>query len=169
LYVREISRLIKEDPTNVSRELDKLKHEGVFVSEKKGVQKYYSLNPNYPLMAELRSIVSKTIGIEHELAAVIKKTSGLDAAFIYGSYARGEDSGESDIDLFIIGKPGVDALVAQLNKAEKKIGREINYRLYSREDFKKAWHEKNSFVISVLKNRKIFLKGDESGIAKIKK
>jgi hypothetical protein len=56
------------DPANVSKELRQLETEGLFRSEVNGRQKYFQLNRDYPLFAELRSIVSKTIGAPSLLA-----------------------------------------------------------------------------------------------------
>ena len=49
---------------------------------------------------------------------------------------------------------------------QKKIGREINYRFFSEADFKKALKEKNSFIINIIKNKKIFLIGHEKDFRK---
>ncbi len=47
-YVRELASLLGVDPTNLSRELHRLEVDGLFRSELRGNQKYYSLNPKYP-------------------------------------------------------------------------------------------------------------------------
>lgn len=64
LYLREIAAKIHVDPANLSREFRALEKEGVFVSEKKGLQKYFSLNRNYPLYEELKAVILKTAGYQ---------------------------------------------------------------------------------------------------------
>jgi predicted transcriptional regulator with HTH domain len=59
-YVRELSRLINEDPGNLSRELKKLEDEGLYISAVKGRVKFFSLNKRYPLFKELKKIIFKT-------------------------------------------------------------------------------------------------------------
>ncbi len=61
LYLREIAVKIKVDPANLSRELKRLEKEGIFISEKSGLQKYFALNQKYVLYEELKSIILKTI------------------------------------------------------------------------------------------------------------
>jgi len=61
LYLREIAAKIGADPANLSRALGRFEKEGIFVSEKEGLQKYFSLRKSYPLYAELKSIVQKTL------------------------------------------------------------------------------------------------------------
>src|SRR3989338_2732927 len=76
LYLREISVLLHVDPANLSRELRKLEKEGVFLSRKRGNQKYFFLNRVYPLYQELRSIVLKTFGQKEVQAGSLIKTEG---------------------------------------------------------------------------------------------
>jgi predicted nucleotidyltransferase len=166
LYLREIARLIGEDPTNLSRELKKFEKEGIFLHEKKGNLKFFSLNKRFPLLKELRIIVNKTIGTESELSKAISRIKGINTAFIYGSYAKGNDTGESDIDLFIVGRIDTELLLEKINHLEKKIGREINYRIFSEKEYNKAINEKNSFIINILKNKRIYLTGNEEQIGK---
>ena len=58
-YVRELAVLINEDPGNLSRELRRLEAEGLYTSIFRGKEKYYSLNPDYPLFGELQSMALK--------------------------------------------------------------------------------------------------------------
>jgi predicted nucleotidyltransferase len=166
-YIRELAREIKADPTNLQREFSRLLDQGIFICEKKGNLKYFSLNDNYLFLKELKSVVSKTIGIESSLRKEIKKLSEIEFAFIYGSYARGEDKLESDIDLFIIGNIGADWIFDIINKIEKETAREINFRIFEQNNFEKNIKEKNSFILNIIKNKKIFLKGDEKDFRKI--
>lgn len=166
LYIRETARVIKEDPANLSKEFAKLERLGIFISTIQGKQKYYKLNKNYPLYNEFKNIVAKTVGMEKNLKDLIDGISGIELCFIYGSYASGEEKIDSDIDLFIAGKIQIDLLLEKINKLENKIGREINYRVFSKEDFKKAIQDKNSFILNILKRKKIFLIGDEKDIKK---
>jgi predicted ABC-type ATPase len=62
LFLREIAALLNLDPANLSRELGRREREEVFHSEVRGRQKYFSLNPRYPLYQELRSLILKTEG-----------------------------------------------------------------------------------------------------------
>ena len=168
LYVRELGRAIAKDPTNLLRELARLEKEGMFISQLRGKQKYYRLNKAYPLYKELKSIVSKTFGIEKSLAEIIESSREIKICFIYGSYAKDREKAGSDIDLFIIGeKVDIDKLLEKINKLEKKINREVNYRIYSAAEFKKAVREKNSFILNIIKNKKIFLIGNEKELRKL--
>jgi len=167
LYLSELARVIKADPMNLSRELSKLEKENIFISRMSGKQKYYKLNKNYLFYGELKNIVAKTVGVESSLTKILKGERTIKICFIYGSYASGADRAGSDIDLFVIGEASaIDSVAEKISGLEKKIGREINYRFFSEVDFKKAVAEKNSFILNIIKKKKIFLIGDETDFRK---
>src|SRR5882762_7079140 len=61
-HLRDLAARLSIDPSNLSKELRRLEREGLFRSEVSGRQKYFQLNRGYSLFAEVRGIVSKTIG-----------------------------------------------------------------------------------------------------------
>lgn len=164
LYVRELACLLKEDPGNLSKELNRLEREGIFASNLRGNQRYFSINKEHPLYNELKSMIFKTIGVEGSLRKIINETMGITASFIYGSFARDRENTASDIDLFIIGNPDEDGLIGKIETLEKNIHREINYNIYSEKEFKNRITKKDSFMLNIIKRPKIVLKGTLDGI-----
>lgn len=160
LYVREIAEILDIDAGNLSKELSRLEKMGVFASQMRGNQKYYNINKSYPLYRELRSIVFKTIGIEGGLKSILDDLDGLSCAFIYGSFAEGKEHSTSDIDLLIVGKIDEDKLIKRIDAFEKELGREINYNIYPPFEFKQRLEKNDSFIVNVVKRKKIMLQGD---------
>ncbi len=163
-YLRELERILDIPVSMIRKELLRLEYDGIFVSSRKGNLAYFYLNKSYPLYDELKSIVFKTIGIKGLLEDVLNKMKGIEAAFIYGSFAKNEENAKSDIDLFVLGKIDEDKLVTEIGKLEKVLKREINYSLYTKDDLKKKKREKDSFVSDLINSSKVFLIGDESDI-----
>ncbi len=163
-YLRELERILNFSVGNVRRELIKLENTGLFLSENKGNLVYYYLNKSYPLFKELKSIIFKTSGASKMLHNILEKFNGISQVFIYGSFAKREEKEDSDIDLLIIGKVDEDKLIEEIGKLERKLQREINYAIYGKEDFNKKKEEGNSFILDILKEKKIFLIGDENGL-----
>jgi predicted nucleotidyltransferase len=89
---------------------------------------------------------------------------GIEVAFIYGSFAKHEETAKSDIDLLIIGKIDDSRLLREINKLEEILKREINYSIFRREEFKQKMKEKDSFIKDLLKNPKIFLIGEQNDL-----
>ena len=160
-YLRELERLLDEPVGNIRRELLRWSKAGLFLREKVGNLTYYSLNKSFPLYEELKAIVSKTIGIEYILKEGLKGIESIVVSIIYGSVASGEDTGDSDIVVFLIGNPDMDELVNNVQEMEKELGREINYVLYTPEEFKRKKEARNIFIIDVLRNPKVFIIGED--------
>ena len=161
-YLRELERISGFSVANIRRELIKLEKTGLFQREKRGNLTYYFLNTSYPLFQELKSIINKTSGIPVILRESLQTLKNIEVAFIYGSFAKGEEKNTSDVDLLIIGVPEEDKLIRVLNAVEKKIQREINYAIYSRESYQKRKKERDPFIIDVITGPKIVLVGDEN-------
>lgn len=163
-YLRELERKLEIPVSIIRKELLRLKDEGVFLSEKKGNLVYFYLNTAYPLFDELKSIVRKTIGIEGLIKEAVLKLKGVKVAFIYGSFAKAKEKAKSDVDLFLMGNIDEGQLIRQLNNIEKTIKREVNYTIFSQEEYKKKKKKKDSFIVDLLNNPKIMLVGSKNDL-----
>jgi predicted nucleotidyltransferase len=158
-YVRELSSLIEEDPGNLSRELRVLEEEGLYTSVTRGRVKLYSLNKRYPLFRELKKIIFKTEGVEGSLKEIVRRVRGIWLAFIYGSYSRNKEKRTSDVDLIVVGDFSRNKFTREIRNLELKLGREINFTVYAREEFEKERKKEGGFLNLTLKGRVIVLKG----------
>jgi predicted nucleotidyltransferase len=160
LYLRQAASILDEDAGNLSKELSRLEEMGIFTSALSGKQRYYSLNQNYPLFNELKSVVFKTIGAQGALREAIAGVAGISKAFIYGSFAKGKEEAGSDIDLLLVGNFNEDSLIKKIAPLEDRLQREINYTIYSPQEFSKKSRKKGSFLNEALKTKVILLKGN---------
>ena len=156
-HVRELARMLAVDPTNLSRELAALETQGLFRSETQGRQKYYTFNKSYPLYEEMRSIIFKTVGIVGKLHSALENIEGLKEAYLYGSFARNQEDAASDIDVLLVGNPDQERLEESFRKLEKQFRREINYTLFTPQEFKKRRSRKDPFIADALRQKKINL------------
>ncbi len=160
LHVREIARLTKENINAIRRELTNLEETGLLKSSRKGNMKQYTLNKEMPLYEELASMVLKTEGVAKILKEHLDDLGSIQTAFIYGSFARHNAQLSSDIDVFIIGTISEKTLISALHDLEKQLSREINYILFTPEEFTSRKRNKDPFVVNVLKEPKVMLQGD---------
>jgi predicted nucleotidyltransferase len=156
-YLRQIARLLNKKPGVFQRDINNLVDDGIIESYYQGNNRFFKINKNYPLYQELKSIFLKTSGVQAELLKVLKGIKGIKQAFIYGSFARGEEKKDSDIDLFLIGTVDEKVLIEKLTKLETKFTREINYSLIGETEYKKKLKNKDSFLLNILKQSKIDL------------
>ena len=160
-YLHEIARLTGHPAQNIRRDLLPLVKDELFKKECVGNLTFYHLNQEYPLYSELKNIITKTVGVEMFFKDALKNISGIQIAFIFGSFASRKEKGSSDIDLFILGEPAKDDLIKAISGLENEINREVNYVIYSKKIFQKKKKDHNSFIESLMKNPKIFLIGKE--------
>ncbi len=92
---------------------------------------------------------------------------GLEVAFIFGSVARGAETQGSDIDVLIIGPVDFGAVIDALHPAQKRLVREVNPKVFSSREWKVKVRERDPFITDVLSKKKIFLVGDEHGLAEL--
>ena len=163
-YLRELERLLDESVGNIRREIFRWSKAGLFLRERVGNLTFYSLNKSFPLYEELKAIVSKTIGIEHTLREGLKGIKRIGIGIIYGSVASGEDTGNSDVDVLLIGNPDMDHLVKNIQEIEKEVGRDINYVLYTPEEYRLKKKAENTFIMDVLRNPRIYVIGSEDDL-----
>jgi predicted nucleotidyltransferase len=167
-FVRQLTALVQEDSTNMSRELARLEKTGILISTTEGRQKYYQANRESPLFDELHGLILKTAGVAYVLRSALEPArEKIRVAFIFGSIASGNENRRSDIDVMVIGKIAFENVVAFLSPAEKKLKREINPIVYHAAEFKRKVKEGHHFVKTVLDGQKIFLAGNEDELAKL--
>lgn len=65
-YATEISRFFETDLFGIQRQLDRMERGGVLVSRTAGRTRMYSLNPGYPFLAELNSLLDKAFSFYPE-------------------------------------------------------------------------------------------------------
>jgi predicted nucleotidyltransferase len=163
-YVRELERLLGYSVGSIHRELLKFKKDSLFDTQKVGNLLYYSLNTKHPLFNELKSIVSKTAGVEGSLKKILRSIEKIEIAFIYGSFANKKEKAMSDIDIMIIGNPNTSNLNEKIMLLEKLLKREINPTIYSSKEYKDKKKAKSGFIMDLLKNPKILLIGKKDDL-----
>jgi len=166
-YLSDLAKHLGLRPSSLQRELSALSKAGILAKKRNGNRIYYKADLNCPFLGDLQGLLVKTAG----LVNVLKKSlhpffKTLDFAFVYGSMARADYSSESDVDLFIIGNLSAKKLSTALKRAENQIIRSINPSLYSWEEFHQKFKDGNSFIKNVIKDKKLFVKGDPHGLAK---
>ena len=161
-YFSEVVRLTGTRQGVIQRELKNLADAEILNVEKRGRQKFYSVNRKHPIFEDLRNIIFKTFGVIGKIREALRPLEDkVKVAFVYGSFARGEEVSGSDLDLFVVGKIPLEELVSALSTSEQAIGREINTALFSEMEFKSKWSKKNHFLRSVAKTEKEYVIGSE--------
>ncbi|MGA2569906.1 MAG: nucleotidyltransferase domain-containing protein [Terracidiphilus sp.] len=159
VYVRQLAANLDADPTNVSRDLARLQREGFLRAEPEGRQLYYSVNPAYPYLKPVFALLQGSVGIEPTLRRALQAVPGIESAWIYGSFAKGEADAASDIDLLILGRLDQTQLASQIRKAEQALRREINYTVLTSRELKRRLAARDAFIADIWNGKHIELIG----------
>jgi len=160
-YTNEIMRWADMGRGTIRRELDRLTSAGLLVVTREGNQLHYQANADNPIYSELLNIVRKTFGV----AEVIRKAlqpldSQIELSFVFGSMAKATDVKTSDIDLMLVGDRLIYGdVVDLLMPVEESLQRTINPTIYTHTDFRAKMKEGSSFLIRVMKQPKLMVKG----------
>jgi predicted nucleotidyltransferase len=163
LHLREIARETKVDVKAVQLQLKRLEKINVLSSIVKGRNKEYRLNLSnlmtkyYMMLAEtFASIVylGKNFLIKKIISEVGNHVEG--AILLFGSFAKGQITKKSDIDLFFIVEKKLDRSV--VSEVGNLVGREISVKSASRRQFLKGLEDGDPLIREVVSNH-IVLKG----------
>ena len=167
-FVRQLASLLGEDSTNLSRELARLAKAGVLICRPEGRQKYYQVNPDCPVFGDLRGLVLKTAGLVDVLRDALAGLAGkIEAAFVYGSQARGDSTALSDVDLMVIGPASFGQVVSALGPAQEALGRAVNPTVYPEEEFRAKLRGGHPFLTDVMRRPKLLVIGDEDDLRRL--
>jgi len=160
-HVRELARELGWSATIVGEELDRLERTGILTSERIGRARRYRVDDQSPIASEIRSLVQKTIGVEARIRDAIADLPGIEEAFLYGSYARGDERATSDLDLFVIGPVDQERLSERLTDVERELGRDVNVTSYGRGELERLRRKGDLFIERVLEGSRVALIGGE--------
>ena len=165
-YVNEIVQHVAMGIGTVQRELEKLSRAGILSIRRIGNQKHYQANRNSPVFEELYGIVIKTFGVSDIVRNTLRDfEEDIEAAFIYGSVAKGTDHASSDIDILIVSDHlEYGDVMTILPELESRIGRTVNPALFRRSEIKKKIESDSGFFKRVMDQPKIFLIGAEDDL-----
>jgi hypothetical protein len=132
-YLRELAREFDVSTNAVREELNQLKKTKLLKAEKSGRQVFYMANTDHSLFPELRSMVSKVMGIDQVIDSIVHRLGNLEIAYLIGDYAEGKDTGI--IDLMLVGDIDQYHLSDLSRKTERYVNRKIRSIVLSRKEF----------------------------------
>ena len=133
-YLRELAKEFNVSTNSVREELNQLTRTKLLKSEKDGRQVYYSAETSHPLFPELKSMVSKVMGIDQVIDGIVNRLGDIEEAYLIDDYAEGKDTGI--IDLLLVGDVDQYHLNDLSRKTERYIKRKIRSLVLSRDEYK---------------------------------
>ena len=121
---------------SVHREVERAHAAGLVTSRFVGRTRLIRADPASPYFSGLSDVLVKAFGVPWVLGQALAGVGGIDAAYVYGSWAA-KFSGEEgdrpviDIDLLVLGGPDRDLLYAAAAAAEHRLGRAVEVTIRS--------------------------------------
>ena len=121
---------------SVHREVARAQAAGLVTSRLVGRTRLIRANPASPYFSGLSDVLVKAFGVPWVLGEAFAGLNGIDAAYVYGSWAArfsGEEGDRpvADIDLLILGSPDRDEVYAAASSAERRLGRAVQVTIRS--------------------------------------
>lgn len=147
VYLREIAKKLNISPFAAKKYTDILIKEGLIVDEKKANLRY--------LKANTFNIFYKYLKISHNIKQLIdsgladflkENITNITSIILFGSFAKGDDTKESDIDVLIIGKKSS----FNLSKFEKKLKKEISIHFFSWSEWNNKTQKDHPFYYEII-------------------
>jgi len=132
-YLRELAKEFNVSTNSVREELNQLTKTNLLKSQKNGRQVFYTANQEHPLFPELKSMVSKVIGIDQVVDGIVNRLGDLEKAYLIDDYAEGKDTGI--IDLLLVGNINQYHLNDLSRKTERYIKRKIRSLVLTRVEY----------------------------------
>ena len=159
-HLRELARQTQAAPGTLKKELDALCHVGLLTSERVGNQVQFQANQGHPVFAELQALIRKTTGLADVLRQALQPLGEQVAlAFVFGSMASGSAHAGSDVDLLVVGSASFAQVVEATYAAQTPLGRDINPKVMTTDEWTRKQAEGNPFVQELLAKPRILLIG----------
>lgn len=156
-FVRELTRAIDTQINAVRRELENLVELGL-VNETAAAsdspkhpglkRKYYKMNDTFPLLAEIRTLITKAhVLMERRLDREITALGDIHYFALLGSFIGKPGA---PVDLFIVGTVDENATRKLMQRLEKELSFEINFTCMTPQEFKYRKEITDRFLYSIL-------------------
>jgi predicted nucleotidyltransferase len=164
----EIIRLAASGSGAVQRELKRLADAKLVDVGTSANRKLYRANRKSPLFEDLHGLIVKTSGLVEPLRSALDPfAKSIDAAFVYGSVAKGSDTAESDIDLMIISDDlAYENIFKSLQGAEEILRRPVNPNVMSLREWRRKSADHGSFAAKISRQPRLFVIGDSNALAR---
>lgn len=148
-FIRELTRKLQEQINSIRRELDNLKKVGLLKVSSRNRKKYYSINKNFALLDEFKSIFVKTVDPQSEIVKAISQFGVPEFLLLTGQFV---DGSKAEIDMLAVGDLDKDGLREYLDK-ELTAKQKIKFTVFTRDDFLYRLDCKDKFILDLINSQ----------------
>ncbi|HYJ79442.1 MAG TPA: nucleotidyltransferase domain-containing protein [Longimicrobiaceae bacterium] len=161
-HVRALQRRCRLSMSSVHRELQRLERRGLVERSEDGVRVLYRAAQAHPGWKGLRQMVRDFADPVEVVEEAIASVTGIEAAFVFGSFARGDPRADSDVDVLVVGDRAAEArLGREAAVASMLLGRPVEIRSYTREKLERQLGAGSAVLRRILAGPKRWIVGDK--------
>ncbi len=162
----ELESMVRASHDSTFRALQRAVTTGLVRRDRVGKQFVYRIDAGSPIFPEIKTLLSKLAGPAESLRRALAGLGppDVEAAFLFGSAARAQDTLASDLDVFVVGDVSRFALARQFADAERELGREVNAMAYPRREVAERLSAGDGFLLEVWRQPKLMLAGREEDL-----
>jgi predicted nucleotidyltransferase len=159
-HLRDLMRRTGLNSASLQNELRRMTEIGALRREEEGARTYYIADQEHPSWRAWILLLRASASPSDVLREALIDADGIEAAFIFGSQARGDTRPDSDVDLFLIGsREARDDLGDCLLEAEFLMGKVLDVIGSDEEQLTARIRSGNWFVRRVLAEPKDWVRG----------
>lgn len=163
-YIRRICREINEQINAVRKELKELVKIDFLRSEARANRIYFALRPDFLYLPELLRISAKSSDLGKSLLQNQEALGKIRYCMLALPFVKGRRSKQNEVDLLLIGRINLEKLKGLVSEAERVREHEINYTVFTEDEFSFRKKRRDPFLKDVLDQRQIILIGDEEDL-----
>jgi predicted nucleotidyltransferase len=161
-HVRAIQRRAGLSMSSLNRELRRLESRGLVERTEAGGRVLYRAVDAHPAWKTLRQLIRDFADPAEVVEEALAGIEGIEAAFVFGSFARGDARDDSDVDVLVIGDLSQDAALGrEAAEASVLLGRPVEVRAYTRDKLQRQLAAGNAVLRRILAGPKRWLVGGE--------
>lgn len=161
LHIRALFRRTGLGMASLQKELERFQRLGILEQGRDGRRLIYRLNQASERWRALRTVVRQLAAPSEILREAFTGVPGVQAAFVFGSQARGDMRPDSDVDLFLVADEDASRAVQDpLSEAESLMGRDVDVITYSSSALRERIRAGNPFLRRVSREPKQWIVGD---------
>ena len=112
------------------REVERAESARLLLTRRVGRTRLVRANTASPYFDGLREVLARAFGPPSVLAEALTGVTGVEAAYLFGSWAARYQGVEGqrpvgDIDLLVLGEPDGDELYARVDRVSERLGRQV--------------------------------------------
>jgi len=126
----DLTRRLGIPTASIHREVERAEHAGIITSRRVGKTRLVRADTSSPYFEPMQRLLVRAFGVPGRLRAAFAEIDGIDAVYIFGSWAarwEGEKGSRpvGDIDVLVLGHPDRNLVYVAVHEVGLMIGREV--------------------------------------------